>query len=256
MSKEETQGRIDDYLLGRASREERRELEAEITRNADLSQELAATERAIAAIELAEDRALKARLQRLEASLQGAGTAETGARVAPLVPRRRVLRLLAFAASFLLVLTLAWFTLLRPDANQDPAQLAMAEFKAYPNIAYVIERGGTEEPPEAAAYLAYEAGDYATAAQRFAQLPGSAVQQFYLGQSLLGSEDFVGAARALGPLTVDPDFNLAAEAAYYLALAQLGSGDPAAAIVTLEYIVGTPEHPYLAEAQKLLEQLQ
>ncbi len=255
MSKEETQGRIDDYLLGRSSREERRELEAEITRNADLSQELAATERAMAAIELAEDQALKVRLQRLEASLQGAEGSE-GAKVTPLGPRRRLFRLLAFAASFLLVLTVAWFALLRPDASQDPAQLAMAEFKAYPNIAYVIERGGTEEAPEAAAYIAYEAGDYPTAAQRFAQLPSSAVQQFYLGQSLLGSADFVGAARALGPLTVDPDFNLAAEAAYYLALAQLGSGDPAAAIVTLEYIVGTPNHPNLADAQKLLEQLQ
>ncbi|MEO0731892.1 MAG: hypothetical protein AAFZ52_03585, partial [Bacteroidota bacterium] len=72
MSSEKNQDRIDDFLLGRNAGDARREFEEEVSRNQDLSNELADTELALAAIELAEDRALKARLQKLEVGLAGA----------------------------------------------------------------------------------------------------------------------------------------------------------------------------------------
>ncbi len=262
MNKETQQERIDRYLLGRAEREERLELEEEVTRNAALSEQLAETELALAAIELAEDRALKARLQGLEAKLvaTGTATADTPAtapapKVVRMKPRAKSRRnLFAIAATLLLLLAVGWWAL-QPKGMGDPGQLAMASFEPYDNIAYQIERGGTEVEPAAAAFIAYEEKDYATAATAFAALPATAVNKFYLGQSELAQGNFAAAAAQFRDLHNADEFNLAQESAYFLALAHLGEGKIEAARKALEVIAGEDGHPMQDKAQTLLTKL-
>ncbi|MEL7162997.1 MAG: hypothetical protein AAFN92_19720 [Bacteroidota bacterium] len=258
MSSEKNQDRIDDFLLSRSSAQARREFEEEVSRNADLSNELADTELALAAIELAEDRALKARLQELEAGLSGAGIStqapEREAKVVRMQPKARSnRRWYAIAATLLLLLAVGWWAL--QPAGLDGRQLALAEFEPYTNIAYTIDRGNNAADPEKAAYVAYEDGDFANAATAFRDLDPTPVRRFYFGQSLLAIEEFAEAEPIFAKLTATDDFQLAAESAYYQALAQVGQGKTEPAKVILEKIVADIDHPSGAEAKSLLEKL-
>lgn len=255
MTSEEKQDRIDQYLLGKADKNSRREFEEESTRNEELLKGLEDTKSAMAAIELAEDRALKARLQRLETSLrEGNGTSE--AKVVGLKPRRSgTQRYLAYAASLLLVLAIGWWAL-SPSFGQSPQQLAMANFEAYPNIAYQLERSGTEETsPEALAFVAYEAGDFASAAARFRELDDTPTNRFYRAQSELAQENFAAASPLFQALSQLPDFALSAESEYFHALALLGTGASDEAANELLGISETPGHPMAQEAAELLAKI-
>ena len=263
MNKETQQERIDRYLLGRSENEERLEIEEEVTRDAQLSEQLADTELAMAAIELAEDRALKARLQGLETKLAGTAptattedtTATEPTKVVTMKPRAKSRRnLFAIAATLLLLLAVGWWAL-QPQGMGDPGQLAMASFEPYDNIAYQIERGSTEAEPEEAAFIAYEGKDYATAATAFAALPATAVNKFYLGQSELAQGNFAAAAAQFGDLYNADEFNLAQESAYFLALANLGEGKIEVARKALELIAGEAGHPMQDKAKTLLTKL-
>ncbi len=262
MNKETQQERIDRYLLGRAESAERLEMEEEVTRNAELSEQLADTELAIVAIELAEDRALKARLQGLEAKLAASAPATlnedntaAAAKVVTMPPRTKSRRnLLAIAATLLLLLAVGWWAL-QPQGVGDPGQLAMASFEPYDNIAYQIERGSTDATPEEAAFIAYEARDYFGAATAFAKLPATAVNKFYLGQSELAQGNFAAAAAQFQDLYNADAFNLAQESAYFLALANLGKGEITEARQALELIAGEAGHPMQKEAKVLLEKM-
>lgn len=273
MDKDKLQDRIDGHLLGRTSREERLELEEEITRNPELSQGLAETERALAAIELAEDARLKARLQALEAKLAAAPAAaseaaneaiitplngqqaNTQARVRHLRQNRKgTLNLLGYAAALLLVLAVGWWAL-QTGAGLNPEQLAMESFEPYDNIATGTVRGEEDSSPEAAAFTDYDAGNYAAAAAKFDALPATDVTNFYLAQSLLAQQEFAAATAILVPLSENPDFALAPEAAYYAALGRLGMGETVAAKEALTLMAATASHPFADAARKVLEKL-
>ncbi|MEM1358368.1 MAG: hypothetical protein AAGF89_09225 [Bacteroidota bacterium] len=261
MSSDNKQNRIDDYLLNRASAQGRREFEEEVSRNAELSNDLADTELALAAIELAEDRALKARLQQLEESISSKKTSAAPAAGAPqeakvtkLKPRLSRNRWLAIAASLLLLLAVGWWALQPVNGGNSGAQLAMANFEPYPNIAYQLERGSPNNSPEEAAFLAYEAGDFQAASAAFLDLPASSVGKFYLGQSYLAIEEFAAAEAQFVTLAAS-EFNLAPESSYYLALARLGQGKVSAAKEDLEAIVKNENHPSYTKAKALLEKI-
>lgn len=267
MDKEKRQDRIDDYLLGNGAPEERREFEEETTRNKDLSNELGATELAIAAIELAEDRALKARLQGLEQKLAAKTSASTvvppltatssrkpEARVVDIGRRRKGrLRLLGYAAALLLMLAVGWWAFSEPGGF-DAQQLAMDSFKPYENIATGTVRGDNDATAETAAFADYDAGNYAAAADKFAALPESNVHQFYLGQSLLAQGDFEEAHLIFLKLWRS-DFALKEESYYYLGLADLGRGDIIEARNALSKIARNENHPMQAEAKALLAKM-
>ena len=257
MDKDKRQDRIDDYLLEKAGREERLEFEEEITRDEALSAELGATELAIAAIELAEDEALKARLQGLEKKLRAetpsaASAAPREAKVVR-IPRRRsgTSRLLAYAAALLLVLAVGWWAL-SASGETDYRQLATSSFTPYENIATGTVRGDDGASAEAAAFADYDAGRYAAAAARFSALPPTAAHRFYLGQSLLAEEKFAEATTIFSSLAAAKDFALAPESAYFAALGNLGQGKLAEAEKALRAIVQTANHPLRAEAEALL----
>lgn len=261
MSKEESQKRIDDYLLGRTSHEDRLAFEEDTRQNNELGEQLADTELAMAAIELAEDEALKARLQGLESKLrQETPTATTTstpeAKVVNMKARKRSrMNLFGIAAALLLLLAAGWW-IMQPGGFDSPGQLAMANFEPYPNIAYQIERSGGDADPEKDAYIAYEAGNFKLASEAFRALPATAVNKFYLGQSLLGEQNFAAAATTFREIVNADDFNLRQEAEYYLALALAGQGETEQAMVELNTIVAEAGHPSLTEAKALLEDLQ
>lgn len=266
MEKDKHQDRIDDYLLGRAGREERLEFEEEVTRNPELSNELAATELAMAAIELAEDRALKARLQKLEATL-AANDAPAMQPSAPATPRKDAtvvtmkrrergrFNLFAYAAALLLLLAVGWWALQTSSDGFDAGQLAMDSFEPYPNITTGTVRGSDELPPEAAAFADYDTGNYAAAEAKFKALPTSDVHQFYLAQSLLAQQKFAESSVIFTALAQETGFALAPEAGYYRALALLGTGEAAQAKTMLEGINGEAGHPMQGAAKELLAKL-
>lgn len=263
MSKDDRQARLDDYLLGRTDTNTRKELEEEISRNAELSVQLADTENAMAAIELAEDQALKARLQQLEASLRSNDSVATivppqqnsssgKAKVVALQPRTSRRFLYGIAAAILLLLAAGWF-ILQPQGYESPSALAMATYEPYENITTGTVRGN-EANPATKAFAAYDEGRFSEAATAFAELPATAVNKFYLAQSLLGSEQFAAAAAQLTDLT-KAEFGLQQESAYYLALAQLGEGKVDQAKQLLSEIGQTNNHPMQAQASKLLAEI-
>lgn len=260
MSKDDRQLRIDRYLLGRMDADGQREMEEEISRNAELSEQLADTELAMAAIELAEDQHLKARLKSLESSLgtEAAGAAPSPpatspeAKVVPLRSRKSRRFLLGVAAAVLLLLTAGWF-LSQPRGYGSPAALAMASFEPYANITKGTVRGG-EDNPATAAFSAYDAGNFVAAATAFGELPPTAVNKFYLAQSLLASGQYSTAAAQLTDLT-KADFGLQQEAEYYLALARLGEGKTEQAKQLLQKILQSEDHPLRGEAEDLVTEI-
>lgn len=263
MNKDNRQDRIDDYLLDRTSREERLEFEEEVTRNAELSAELADTELAMAAIELAGDRAMKARLQQLEATLSASDTTQTTPAAAPpdeakvitMQPRSKgTMRLLAYAAALLLVLAVGWWAM-QTSSGFDAGQLAMESFEPYQNITTGTVRGSDELPPEAAAFADYDAGNYAAAAEKFSALPATDVTRFYQAQSLLAQEKFAEAAALFAPLAQNQDFSLAPEATYYNGLALLGQGKVTEAREVLTPVAADAGHPMQQAAKALLAKM-
>jgi TolA-binding protein len=258
MSKDDRQVRIDDYLLGRNSDAGRREIDEEITRNSELANQVADTELAMAAIELAEDEALKARLQNLEKSISAnasssAVEAHSEAKVIGLPPRANRRYLYGIAAAVLLLLVAGWF-LMQPKAYDSPAALAMDTFAPYDNIVTGAVRGADASPSDAA-YDAYDAGNFVDAAKGFAKLPATATTKFYLGQSLLGSQRFTEAADQFEDVRKAADFALAPEANYYLALARAGEGKTNVAKEILADIQRDADHPMLEQASILMKKL-
>ncbi|MFK8164782.1 MAG: tol-pal system YbgF family protein [Lewinella sp.] len=263
MNKDNRQNRIDDYLLGRAGQEDRLEFEEEVTRNAELSNELAETELAMAAIELAEDRALKARLQKLESNLSAtapdtatvAATPERKAKVVTMKSRRSgSMKLLAYAAALLLVLAVGWWAL-TTSSGFEPELLAMESFEPYQNITTGTVRGDSGMAAEAAAFADYDAGNFADAEVKLAALATSNVNKFYLGQTLLAQKKFAEASAVFVPLAQISDFPLAKEANYYNALAFLGQAKVSDARHALTQIARDNEHPMQQEAEKLLAKM-
>lgn len=261
MSKDDRQVRIDDYLLGRNSDAARREIDEEITRNPELANQVADTELAMAAIELAEDEALKARLQNLEKSISAnasspeveAPSEAKKAKVIGLPPRANRRFLYGIVAAVLLLLVASWF-LMQPKAYESPAALAMDTFAPYDNIVTGAVRGAGASPSDAV-YDAYDAGNFVDAAKGFAELPATATTKFYLGQSLLGSQRFTEAADQFEDVRKAADFALAPEANYYLALARAGEGKTNTAKEILTDIQRDADHPMLEQAGILMKKL-
>ncbi|TXF89400.1 hypothetical protein FUA23_10565 [Neolewinella aurantiaca] len=264
MDKDKLQDRIDGYLSGKGSPEARREFEEEISRDEDLSRELDDTKLAVAALELAEDRALKSRLQDLEARLahegapntevSGVSTPKPEAKVIGMNRRKGWLRLVAYAAALLLLLAAGWWAIAQP-AGFDAQQLAMDSFTPYQNIVTGTVRGDNDSSAEAAAFAEYDAGNYVAAAEQLSALPASAKYDFYLGQSLLAQQKYAEAQAVFSSVMGDPDFPLAQEAAYYNALARLGTGAADEARNALVEISDTDGHPMQDEAKALLTKM-
>ncbi|CAH1000815.1 hypothetical protein LEM8419_01898 [Neolewinella maritima] len=252
----EDQDRIEEYLLGRSP--DPGAFERELRQNPQLRQEMESTRFALDAITAGEDHVLKNRLRKLEDGLSTrtpVADTQTVAKVVP-IDRKRRRQWVRYAAAAAVILFLAGYFMLRP-APGERIEYALDQITPYDNIAYSITKGGTDDAdPRAAAYTAYEAGDYAAAEAAFNALEAPAApEQFYLAQSLLVQRKYDAALPLLERLATTPDFNLAQESSFYAATARLGLGQPAEATGTLETIAADPAHPMQAEARSLLQAL-
>ncbi|THH37683.1 tetratricopeptide repeat protein [Neolewinella litorea] len=250
MNHDEQQERIDDFLTGRLGDTE--DFERQLQAQPQLKTEMEATRRALEAIDISEHHRLKRRLQQLETDHVGP-RAQDGARVIPIrhVRKRRWLTLAATAA---LLLFLAGYLILAPD--RDPAAvLAVRDIEPFGQVPSPgSDANYLLSDPRAAAYVAYEAGDYAGAAAAFRRFGApEPVDRFYLAQSLLAQADYAEAATLFEDLVDLTDFNLSAEAAYYRAVARLGAGEWVDAKAQLSRIADTPGHPSRDAAEQLLD---
>ena len=252
MNPEDQQDRIDAYLSGRLADAE--SFERELEANPQLKSDMEATRMALDAIHISETTRLKNRLRQLETNMQAEQREAPQAKVVSLKRESRR-SWMTYAAAAAVALLFAAFFLLRPGAQND-AVLAMASFEPYDNIAFTITKGGTDEADRAAAYIAYERGDYATAEQAFQALPAPGnADRFYLAQSLLAQEKFAEAVAVLDQLAGLDDFNLHEESEYYAALARLGLGERDRARTALERITTDANHASYSDAVNLLEEL-
>ncbi|MCP9237038.1 tol-pal system YbgF family protein [Lewinella sp. JB7] len=252
MNTEDQPDRIGDYLRGDLA--DREAFERELSANPQLKIEMETTRQALDAITLREEQVLKDRLRNLEAGM--ATTArQPDAKVIP-IGRKRSGGWFAYAAAAALVVFVAGYFLLRP-APATPEQLALSEFEPFTNIAYTVTKGANDgDDGRAAAYAAYETGDYATAEGAFAALgPDDPVDRFYFGQTLLAQEKYASARDLYRELATQTDFNLTQESAYYLALANLGLGQADEAREEIRRIADNADHPMSREARQLLEKL-
>lgn len=255
---EKLQELIDKQLLGKLHPAEAEALEAAKQQDPSLAANIAASEQAIAAIDVYNDQQLKARLQALEQQLRSQAAADedrSSATPAPPAAPFRVLRSrqwLAVAASLLLLLAAAWWWTQLPTAEPlGPATFA-ANFSPHRNLAVNITRAGDGNTPEEAAYAAYEAAQWDEAAMAIAALPPSLLHDFYLAQIELQQQATEKAIQRLEKL-VASDFPLREEAEWYLALAFMQQNQGEKARPWLERIAAAPEHPFREEASSLMD---
>ena len=256
MNTEDQHERIEDYLLGRLA--DPVAFERELNQYPELRQEMEATRLALDAITAGEDHALKNRLRRLDATTQATTTpvvkTQTTAKIVP-IDRNRRRGWLRYVAAAAVVCLLAGYFLLRP-APGEKLTYALSQVQPYDNIAYTITKGAADDNARAAAYTAYEAGDYPAAEGAFNQLDSDdAADAFYRAQSQLAQGKYAAARPTLDRLAARTDFQLAAEASFYAAVASLGLGQTAEAMATLERIAADAQHPLQSEARSLLERL-
>lgn len=260
MNQDDNNQRIDDYLLGRMKSGERSAFERSIDQDESLAEDIAASRMALDALELAEDQALKVRLQQLEAKLSGSSApAATSTPAAPesatvvALPGRSRGRWLGVAAALLLMLLAGWFVV--NGIGNRPEQLAMTYFEPFPNYATTNVRGDQTEDATMAAFNAYDAADFARAVELFRSLEATDVNRFYLAQSLFAAKEFTAAAPLFSDLAARADFALAPEAVYYAALTDLARGQTTEATKSLETISADPDHPFREQAAALLAEL-
>lgn len=249
MNHDEQQERIDDYLNGRLSDPEA--FERELQAHPQTKNRMEATRRALDAINISEHQRLKDRLRQLEDGREetSAPPPAPQARVIP-IRRGRKRRWFSVTAAIALLLFLAGYFILSPDGDNN-ALLAAREVEPYP--ATVLPEPAT---PRAAAYRAYASGDYERAVAEFSNLDSSdPVDEFYLAQSLLAGGSYPEAADIFTGLSERTGFQLAAESAYYRAVAHLGAGDWVDAKAQLSRIADTPNHPSREAAERLLDKI-
>ena len=254
MNPEDQQDRIDDYLSGRLADAE--SFERELAANPQLQSDMEATRMALDAIHLSETDRLKDRLRGLEAGLQ-TGQAPAQAKVVS-INRNRNRSWMGYAAAASVLLLVAAFFVLRPG-TPDNAALAMANFEPYANLAMPITKGGSSQADRAAAYIAYERGDFPAAETAFRAYDSApaeeAADRFYLAQTLLAQEKFSEASPIFTELAANRDFQLRQESEYYGALSQLGLGERDRARIALERISADANHEMYTEAVRLLDEL-
>lgn len=129
-------------------------------------------------------------------------------------------------------------------------------FSTYPNTAYTITRGDTENSLEREAFVAYESKDYKTVIEKLNAVPAEANKEyfnFYKAQAYLNIEDSKN-AKVLFSEVVANNKSFVAESTWYLALISLKKENKNEAITYLEVLVANYDYNK-EKAQALLKEL-
>lgn len=174
---------------------------------------------------------------------------------APVATSKKSYRYLAIAASITMLIGLAWMGYKDGSASYYE-DLYAANFQEYPNTAFTITRGDTNESLEREAFVAYESKNYAEAVNKFEQISPENKQpyvDFYLAQSFLNLKKNDKAKELLQSVIANKDA-LVAESHWYLALIAIKEKEVETAKAELKLL--TKEFDFNKEkATQLLDKL-
>ena len=239
---------IKRYLDAQLSPEEQADFERRLQTDPDFAETTAFHKQLYAALKNKEADRLKGLLRAAEA-----------VRPPDALPRRDMRWIWpAVAAAAVLVCFCIWF--LRPSHSAGTDQALFAQyFHPYENTYFVVSRDEAPKRPEAAAFQAYEAHDYAAAAARFAALRDDQKTPeilFFQANALLSNGQAAAAKMLLVPLAGGQrEWPFAAASQWYLALTCLQLGQSKEAKQWLQRIAAEAGHFKKQEAGALLKEM-
>lgn len=173
----------------------------------------------------------------------------------PISTTKKSYRFLAIAASIAMLIGFAWMSY-TDGSSSYYEDLYAANFQEYPNTAFTITRGDTNESIEREAFVAYESNDYIQAVKKFQEISAENKPlyiDFYLAQSFLKLEKGDKAKELLQTVIANQN-EFVAESHWYLALIAVKEKEVETAKAELKLL--TKEFDYNKEkATELLDKL-
>lgn len=213
--------KIEAYVSGEMTGAERQAFEAEMAGNSALAEEVDAFRLAREAVELSISDGLRSQFQEWQET--GTNTTKSEeARVVTMTPRRNLRRILAIAASVLLILTAGSFWYANNQFSAD--NLAVGYYQDIPMDLYV--RGGANSMADAVA--AMQAGNFTEAETFFRSIEAGNDQyfdaQYYLAHSLYLQKEYSASIETLNALKEASNNNLKEDGAWLKVLNYLELG--------------------------------
>lgn len=246
--------KIEAYITGELTGAEREAFEAELAGNPGLAEEVDAVRLAREAVELSISDHLRTQfLEWQEVEATGSKTEE--AKVVTMAPRRNLRRILAIAASVLLILAVGslWYA----NDQFGAGQMAMGYYDDIQLDAYV--RGDSN--PMLEAVEALKADDFAAADEYFRSVAEDNEQyyyaQYYLGHSLFRQQNYTGSLNVLETLNNSGNRNLREDADWLKVLSylELEQTNDATFQTLLSAMVDDDGHTYHLDAVQLNDKL-
>ena len=208
--------RIEAYVLGSMSADERALFEQELAGDPALRSEL----------ELQRENTLAIELGGMERMLKNVSAEHRTPELDRDVSGTNWKSYLKYAAVVAIVLSGAFWVLTRPSTNE---RLFAEHFEADPGLP--VAMGASTDLAFSDAMVAYKLGDYSEARAKWAALlqadPGNDTLAFYIGSAALAMDDVAAAVPLFENLHAGSAFHDKAQ--WYLFLAYLKAGDPAKA---------------------------
>lgn len=247
MNQEKTD-KIDRYLSGDMTPEERQTFEAALQQDAELRQAVNLHEDIHQGINYHFQTDLKNRLKLEEKEASRQGQSHLG-------NRRWFTIVLGVAASFALVLGAGYWYI----ASQiSPTELYYAHYQPYPNIINPVERSGTAPQDQMGrAMMAYEKGRYDVAITLFEQ-KGNDLEtpyKFYLALSLLEVGESGRTVNLLEEVVASDDETFFLPALWYQGLAYLRAKRTEEAREVFNQLLDQKNSTYHPRAKEILERL-
>ncbi len=163
-----------------------------------------------------------------------------------------------YAAAAVVVIIGAWVVFQQFLSKPNPSELYLSYYQTYPNIVAPNVRGENQENLTTKAFLAYDSGDFQTAAQLFGELKTQTSEDyvvFYEGISYLEvNKPEKTIALFENKNFTNRDAQLEVYRKWYLALAFLKTGKKEQSVEILKGLSIT-ENPQKEQALKLLNKL-
>lgn len=160
---------------------------------------------------------------------------ESDIREKPVKKPKDGFKLLALAASIVLLFGLGWYGFNNAFGSDYPA-LYSENFEKYPNTVFAITRSDTIQSLERQAFAAYESGNFQTAIDNFDKIPQNDQMpylDFYRAQSYLQLEK-TEEAKSYFVKNIEHEKVFVPESHWYLALTYLKKKDKTNAILQLQ----------------------
>lgn len=242
---------LDRYLDGDLSAEERTAFEAQANTHPELSQEISLHRLVQSTLSNKAESDLLNNLQQIRAERHHAEHKKSE----PKVRTMRPIRWIAAAASILILAIAAWWIFPGPDSS-TPLTQAQAWIEA--DQLNRTEMSSEEDPVQKGIQY-YNAGQFENAIEAFAQYDQQTVPpdwevRIFLGKAYLQTQNYSDARKTLSSVETSGSL-YQNEAKWWLALLDIITKQPAAAIQRLEKLAKEDRSDYKEPAQELLRGL-